>query len=227
VETLRLTRSGETTDLETVRKRAGTAHDPTEAILKAYLGSALSSSITIEPRTRFVIAQKAVQLGATEHAVKALTWQEFEAFGEDCLRTVGFQTWKGLVLKDDSRRWQIDLVGRKGPMVLSIDCKHWNSPSYPSKFRGAVAHQKLALPPLMKRVKADLKSDEPLWALPIVLTLLDPRSRILDKAVLVSVGQFSDFLEHSTPYDSDLPFVSSDDIRESSMSVARTGSLDR
>jgi hypothetical protein len=199
-------------DLETIRQQAGTTTEAAKSVLRAYLGSSKSQGITVDPETRFAIAQRAVQLGALEQVAKALTWQEFEAFGEDCLRSVGFQTWKGLVLNDEKRRWQIDLAGRKGPMVLSIDCKHWNSPSYPSKLRGAAAHQRLALPPLMRRVKSDLGADGQLWALPVVLTLLDPRTRILDETVLVSVGQLSDFLEHVTPYDSELPFVSKDDL---------------
>ena len=226
VEALRLTRSVQDADLESVRQRAETTTKAAKEVLRAYLRSAESRTITVYPWARFAIAQRAVQLGGLEQAAKALTWQEFEAFGENCLKTTGFQTWKGLVVKDEKRRWQIDLAGRKGPMVLSIDCKHWNSPNYPSKLKGAAAHQRLALPPLMSRVKSDLDDDVQLWALPVVLTLLDPRSRTLDQAVLVSVGQFSDFLEHVTPYDSDLPFVSTDEFRESSMSERPAKGLD-
>ena len=218
VEALNLTRSRPDADLETIRQRAETTAKAAKAVLTEYLASSESQTIRFEPPARFAIAQRAVQLGRLEQVAKALTWQEFETFAEDCIRSVGFQTWKGLVLKDDKRRWQVDLVGRKGPMVLSIDCKHWNSPSYPSKLRGAVAHQRLALPSLLRLVKQDPYADGPLWALPMVLTLLDPRSRIMDHAVLVSVRQFSDFLEHVTPYDSDLPFVFTDDLGESSMS---------
>jgi hypothetical protein len=212
VETLRLTRSKQEVDLETIRHHAEITTATAKAVLRPYLGSLESQTILIDPRIRFAIAQKAAQLGALEQVAKALTWQEFEAFGEECLKSVGFKTWKGLILKDEKRRWQIDLAGRKGSMVLSIDCKHWNSPSFPSKLKGAAAHQRLALPPLMRRVESDLDADGPLWALPVVLTLLDPRSRILDQAVLVSVGQFSDFLEHVTPYDYELPFISKDHL---------------
>lgn len=226
VEALKLTRSVQYADLESIRQRAGTTIETAKATLSAYFCSSDSQPIKIEPWTRFSIARKAVQLGALEQVARALTWQEFESFGEDCLKSVGFQTWKGLILKDEKRRWQIDLAGRKGPMVLSIDCKHWNSPSYPSKLRGAAAHQRLALPPLLRRVKSDLETEGPLWALPVVLTLLDPRSRIMDQAVLVSAGQFSDFLEHVTPYDSDLPFVSMDDSMESSMSQREARGLE-
>lgn len=226
IEALRLTRSTKSADLETIRQRAGTTTEAAKAVLGVYLEPSESQTITVYPWTRFDIARKAVQLGGLEQVTKALTWQEFETFGEECLRSVGFQTWKGLVVKDEKRRWQIDLAARKGPMLLSIDCKHWNSPSYPSRLRGAAAHQRLALPSLMNRVKLDLDDDGPLWALPIVLTLLDPRSRILNQAVLVSVVQFSDFLEHVTPYDSDLPFMSIDNFRESSMSEHPAKGLD-
>lgn len=227
VEALRLTRSSnQQANLDAIGEYSGATSEAVRAVLESYLDLGGSKAITIDPRTRFVIAQRAVQLGALEQVAQALTWQEFEAFAEDCLVSVGFQTWKGLVVKDARRRWQVDLAAQKGPMVLSIDCKHWNSPSYPSKFRGAAAHQKLALSPLMRRLKSESGLESARWALPVVLTLLDPRSKTLDEAVLVSVLQFSDFLEHVTPYDSDLPFVSMDDLGESSISQHHSEVLD-
>src|SRR5215831_11503247 len=103
---------------------------------------------------------------------------EFESFGDECLTRSGFQTRKGVVLKDESRKWQIDIVARKTEMVLAIDCKHWNSPNYLSKFDNAAQHQKSALSVLMKEDSKFSSSKE--WGLPVILTLNDPRTSIHD-----------------------------------------------
>jgi hypothetical protein len=142
---------------------------------------------------------------------RALTWQEFERFGEECLVTAGFQTKKGLIISRDGRRWQIDLVAKKGLMILAFDCKHWNSPSYPSKFTNAAAHQKLATIALMRDLMDEKElSREGSYALPIILTLFDPRTQIAGDAVLVSVDKLPDFLNGVTPYSENLPFISID-----------------
>lgn len=92
---------------------------------------------------------------------------------------------------------------------MAVDCKHWDSPNYPSKFVKAAEHQRLALRVLMRKTKNGSDPAARLeWGLPVILTLFDPRSTISRNVVLVSVTRFSDFLAHLTPYDAELPFVS-------------------
>ncbi len=91
--------------------------------------------------TRFKLAFEAVRHGGLQQVARALTWQEFEAFAAECLQTVGFDTQKGIIVKGGSRRWQIDLIAKKSRMILAIDCKHWESPSYESRLINAAEHQ--------------------------------------------------------------------------------------
>jgi len=179
----------------------------------------LSSVTTLNLSNRFKIALEAVRLGASERAARALTWQEFEEFAEQCLRIAGFNTKKGVVFNDGKRRWQIDLVAIKDQVLLVIDCKHWESPNYSSKFRKATEHQKQSLQPLIRHLRAHGTVTTPeVWTLPLIMTLFDPREPMIDNVVLVSVGQLADFLEHVTPYDADLPFVSNRADAQSSIS---------
>jgi hypothetical protein len=181
--------------------------------LKNPSGANLSASV------RFNLALEAVGVGAFERAVRALTWQEFEQFGKECVERTGFKVQKGIVFNDHNRRWQIDLTGVKDQVLLAIDCKHWESPNYSSKFGKAVEHQKQCLRPLIRHMRTlgRLTSQE-VWALPMIITLFEPRDSLLEGVVLVSVGQLADFLQHVTPVDKELPFISDRDVAESSMS---------
>src|SRR5438309_11068340 len=108
------------------------------------------SGVQLTYSARFKLAFEAVRNGGLQQVARALSWQEFEAFAEECLQTVGFDTQKGIMVKDDSRRWQIDVIAKKGRMILAVDCKHWESRGYASKRRSAAEHRSLVLHALLQ-----------------------------------------------------------------------------
>ena len=219
VATLKQTVNSAPINLIEIAQTARTTSRVVSDVLTELTELDLSSVTTLDSLYRFKIALEAVRLGASERATKALTWQEFEEFTQQCLGITGFVTRKGVVFNDGKRRWQIDLVAVKDRTLLAIDCKHWESPNYSSKFGKAVEHQKQSLTPLIRYLRAhgSLVSRE-VWALPMIITLFQPRESMIDKVVLVSVGQLADFLEHVTPYDEELPFISNRMDAESSIS---------
>src|SRR6266849_4051334 len=202
-----------------IADQAKTTTEQVERVLGQLLKLEDSSNAQLTVSARFKLAFEAVKLGALQQVARALTWQEFEVFAEECLQSVGFDTRKGVVVKDDSRRWQIDVIAKKGSMILAVDCKHWESPGYNSKLIKAAEHQKLAVQALMQQmiVKGEIEGAGTL-ALPIILTLFEPRARVANGAVVVSVEQLADFLEGISPYSSELPFISAQSVAESSMS---------
>ena len=210
VQILKHTKSDQTVNLAEIAEAAGSTFRDVAKTLGLSLGIDDYSTLELQPFHRFKLASDAARLGALQSVARALTWQEFETFSEECLSRMGFQTQKGVILKDDARRWQIDIVARRAQIVLAVDCKHWDSPNYPSKFNRAAEHQKQALSLILRSQRSSQASYSAEWGLPVILTLFDPRSPILDDVVLVSVGQLSDFLNHLTPYDQRLPFVTSD-----------------
>src|SRR2546427_11383064 len=177
------------------------------------------SGVQLTYSARFKLASEAVRHGGLQQVTRALSWQEFEGFTEECLQAVGFDTQKGIIVKDDSRRWQVDVIAKKGPMILAVDCKHWESPAYYSKLLKSGEHQKLAVQALIQQMAArrDI-GREGVSALPIILTLFEPRSRLADGVVIVSVEQFADFLERVSPYSPELPFIPALDVAKSSIS---------
>ncbi len=219
VETLKYTRSDKLLNISQIADRAKTTTEQVELILGPMLQLEVPSGAHLTNSARFKLAFEAVRHGALQQVARALSWQEFEAFTEECLQTVGFDTQKGTIIKDESRRWQIDVIAKKSRMILAIDCKHWESPGYDSKLIKAADHQKLALHALIQQMtgRGDVER-EGVFALPIILTLFEPRSRLVDGAVVVSVEQFADFLEGVSPFSSELPFIHTQGVAKSSIS---------
>ena len=218
-ETLRHTKSNELVNTSEIADRAKTTRQLVTLVLSPLLELEEPKGARLTNSVRFKLAFQAVRHGGLHRVARALTWQEFEAFTEGCLQTVGFVTQKGLIVNDDSRRWQIDVVAKKSTMILAIDCKHWESPGYESKLINAAEHQKLALQALIQQIAArEDGGGEESWALPIILTLYEPRARMVNGVVVVSIEQFGDFLERVSPYASELPFVSAQSFVKSSIS---------
>ncbi len=219
VETLKRTVNNARIDLSEIAQASRTTSAMADQILTELTGLETLSGTSLSPTVRFKLASEAVRTGASERAMRTLTWQEFEEFSEECLATAGFQTRKGTVFNDGSRRWQIDLTGVKDQILLAIDCKHWESPNYSSKFDRAVEHQKQSLQPLIKYLRSKGKlTDQAVWALPMIITLFEPRESFLQNVVLVSVGQLQSFLDRLTPFSAELPFISDHVSAESSIS---------
>jgi Restriction endonuclease len=156
-------------------------------------------------------------------AARVLTWQEFEKFAEECLIEAGFQTEKNVRVKGDGRAWQIDVVGFRGDLVLAIDCKSWNTPGYLSRFKLAAEHQRTAtLHLLAMLLEKTIQGDKERRILPVILTLSEPPARLSQGVVLVSVEKLPSFLTGVTPYDKNLPFLSSSQMFvENPMSQAK------
>src|SRR5439155_18100133 len=160
--------------------------------------------------------------GRLKEAAQVLTWQEFENFAERCLEEAAFRTQKSVRIKGDGRVWQIDVVGFRGELVLAIDCKHWNTPSSLSRFKPVANHQRTATLHLLPRLREKMirrdnephalpmirRDNEP-HALPMILTLSEPPAQFVESAVLLSVEKLPNFLSGVTPYDENLPFITS------------------
>jgi len=220
VETLKRTKGGNGINPVEIAQAARTTPEAALRVLEKFLNMENPDGTRLDSSARFNLASEAVRLGALQAVLRALTWQEFETFSEECLGRACFETQKGLIFIDGRRRWQVDIIATRGQIMLVLDCKHWESPNYSSKFYAAVRHQKQSLGPLVRHMKIRglLGNHQDVWALPVIITLFEPRVSVLDGVVLASVAQLGDFLEHVTPYDSDLPFILVPHIVESPIS---------
>ncbi len=203
IETLRLSKITEPVELENIASNAKTTEPFARNVLTHILGEIADTRVSISPRLRVSLALETARGGRLREAAQFLTWQEFEKFGEECLEEAGFRTERNVRVKGEGRAWQIDLVGFRGRLIISIDCKHWNTPSYISRFKLAAEHQRHATLHLLATVK------EGRQGLAVILTLRDPPAQLSENTVLVSVEKFPSFLSGVTPYAENLPFMTS------------------
>ena len=209
IETLRLCKDENRVEVEDIASAAKASESFARSILASSLGEIDGNWVSLGPGLRIKLAMNIAQAGRLRDSARALTWQEFEQFAVECLEEAGYQTEKNVRVKGDSRAWQIDVVGFRGGLVLCIDCKHWNTPGYVSRFKLAADHQRMATQNLlMTFIEKMIRKDERREALPVILTLSEPRIKFLEKVVLVSVDQLPSFLSGLTPYDDRLPFIS-------------------
>ncbi len=83
-------------------------------------------TVEISANQRVKLAIRAIRLGADfERACRALRWDEFETITAAAFLANNFAVTKGFRFKDAGRRWEIDVIGCREPIVACVDCKHW------------------------------------------------------------------------------------------------------
>lgn len=204
IQTLKLTRSGRSTALDIVASHARCASDVARGILDSLEVSCENGHFVIPTETRLRLAREASQDGFLGEVAKTLDWREFELFTEQCLEEAGYKGQRNVRTKDRGRVREVDVVAARGKLVLCIDCKHWNAPSYPSKFNRVLEHQLEATQMFLRELSE--RETGNFSGLPVVLTLLEPREKLRNGVVLLSIGQLSNFLEGLSELEN-LPFV--------------------
>ena len=159
---------------------------------------------------RLKMAIQAIQLGADLERVNTLLqWQEFEEMAAFVLEQNDYVVTKNLRFSHKRRKWEIDIVGCKKPLVACIDCKHWHHMMHPSELRKVAEEQ-------LKRIKA-LKEKLPApkiqikcvsWTnavfVPIILSLVEGTSKFYKGIPIVPVLKLQDFLTQLPAYATEL-----------------------
>jgi len=190
-----------------VAHAAKTTETVVRRILAPFL-TVVNDQISVPSRSRVMLAMELARAGRLKKGAEALSWQEFVKFSRECLEEAGFRTRSNVRVRGQGRAWQIDVVGFRGDLVLTIDCKHWNTSGYLSRFKTPAKHAREATSHLVNNLGNDkeFKDKEP-SALPLILCLLEPPDRFLQGTLLTSVEKFPEFLASVAPYDLHLPFI--------------------
>ena len=209
IETIRLTAAGRTSSISDIGVLAKTSTAMVRKALHMIGGLSEDETVSLNHAQRVLLALEVARAGRLKDSARSLTWQEFESFGGECLLEAGFRVEKNVRVKGGHRIWQIDLIGYRGDLVLTIDCKHWNSSGYGSRLEPQAKHQRLATAHFLKNLVTKASDQRGnLRGLAVILTLLDPPTRFLERAALVSVEQLPSFLNSVTPFDPTLPLMS-------------------
>lgn len=159
-----------------------------------------AGSIKVSASQRLGLAIRALQLGADYERVSGfLEWKEFENVAAAAFEAHDYTVLRNLRFKQGGRRWEIDIVGYRKPLVVCVDCKHWGRSSYPSKLRRAVEDQirrTLAFSKSLPNptVRVDCASWNDARFVPVVVVLAPASFKSHDRTPIVAILQLRDFL---------------------------------
>lgn len=179
--------------LEVVTKVLGELH--AEGLISLENGS-----IEVKEGNRIKIAAKAAEFGIdVERISTLLRWQEFEDLAILALKNNGFTVSKNVHFKNGNKRWEIDAVGCKKPLVICIDCKHWQRRMAPSVMGKIVDDQVKRTEALATSLpNAKLRIECTKWKkaqfLPAILSLIQGSYKFYDNVPIVPVLQLQDFI---------------------------------
>ncbi len=200
---LKLTKNGPVPH-EFINKDARLPSDVASKLLRKFQTDAMvylsDNNVDVDADGRLKLAVRAVALGADiEHVSDFLRWQEFEDIAAIALERNGYVVAKNVRFKHAGRRLEIDIVGCRKPLVLCVDCKHWQrglKPSALRKIAEAQVERARALADVLPSVTLEVecvKWNKAKFA-PVILSLIPSRFKFYDSVPIVPVLQLQDFL---------------------------------
>jgi Holliday junction resolvase-like predicted endonuclease len=163
-------------------------------------------SVGAESGGRLKLAVQAISLGAdVEHVSSLLCWQEFEEITALALKNNGYAVSNNVRFKQSGRKWEIDVVGCKKPLVICVDCKHWQHAIAPSALKRIVDSQVRRTCALADSLpNPSLKLECTRWSIamfmPAVLSIMPSAFKFYDKVPVVPILQLQDFLNQLPAY---------------------------
>ena len=215
ISLLKLTKEG-TVLIQSVNKEARIPSAVTLKLLDKLQNENLiylkTNSIEVDSNSRLKLAVKAASLGADiEHISDLLCWQEFEEIAALALQNNGYVVKSNVRFKHEDKSWEIDVVGCKKPLVICIDCKHWQRAISLSALHKIVDLQNqrtLALADSLPNIALKLESAK--WEkakfIPAVLSLIPSAYKFCQKVPVVPVLQLQDFICQLPAYTESLKF---------------------
>jgi Holliday junction resolvase-like predicted endonuclease len=156
--------------------------------------------IEASPNQRLRMAVHAVSLGGDfERVCGLLSWSEFEGIAARAFEANGYEVIRNFRFRQASRKWEIDIIGLKKPLILCVDCKHWKRGWRKAAIMKAVEAQIERTKALANSLhnyykKAKLQGWETATLIPIVMSLVPGPYRFYNDVPIVPVLQLQDFI---------------------------------
>jgi Holliday junction resolvase-like predicted endonuclease len=157
--------------------------------------------IEVSSSQRFNIAIQAIKSGADlERVGRFLEWIEFENIAAEAFEANNFQVRRRFRFKWAGRRWEIDVLACREPLVVCVDCKRWRRGWAKSAIVKAVEAQMertqalaAALPLLRKEIR--IVSWKKAVLVPVVLSLVSSSLRFYMRTPIVPILQLQNFVD--------------------------------
>jgi Holliday junction resolvase-like predicted endonuclease/predicted transcriptional regulator len=215
ISILKLTKKGPVLT-ENVNKDAHVPTSTAKKLLQKMQNEGLlylkQDSVEVENKGRLKLAVQAASLGADlEHISNLLCWQEFEEITAFALKDNGYAVLSNVRFKNAARRWEIDVVGCKKPLVICIDCKHWQHAIAPAALKRIVNSQverTAALANSLPNIALKLECTK--WReakfIPAILSLIPSSFKFFYEVPIVPVLQLQDFINQLPVYTESLKY---------------------
>jgi Holliday junction resolvase-like predicted endonuclease len=201
---LKLTQQG-AVSYELIKKEANLHSLIAEKLLRKMQSTGLidlreNGLVEVDSVQRLRLAVCALQTGADpESLTSLLRWDEFEDFAVFALEQSDWSVERNVRFKHNGHRWEIDVVGCRKPIVLCIDCKHWQHRITPSVLREVVAKQvqrtrELADALPHPSIKIQCANWQKAIFVPAVISLRESKLKFEGKVPVVPVLMLQDFL---------------------------------
>jgi Holliday junction resolvase-like predicted endonuclease len=204
ISVLKLTSNGPTL-IEHVKADAHLPQSVTESLLQKMQNEGLvylnGNTVQAESQERLKLAVKAATLGADiEQISRALHWQEFEEIAAVALKENGYTVHNNVRFTGSGRRWEIDVVACRKPLVVCVDCKRWQKGLAPAALRRVVEEQVLRTKALADALpNPKIKLEVAVWGkatfVPAVLSLMPSAQKFYLSVPVVAVLQMRDFVD--------------------------------
>jgi len=167
-------------------------------------------SVSIAEYGKVQIAILCLNLGADPSYIsRHLNWREFEEFTAKIVDAYGYIVYRNYRFKSVNRRWEIDVLAIKKPVLLCLNCKHFLKQRWASLRKAALEELERAeaLRQALPRLKLEPKPSEGWKILPALITLVAPKSKVYDKIPIVRITELGNFLEDLALYIDSLRFL--------------------
>jgi len=156
--------------------------------------------IEASPTQRVKIAVAALSSFADfERICALLSWAEFEGIVAQAFEANGYRTLRNFRFKQQSKKWEIDVLGVKKPFIICVDCKHWKRGWQRAAVAKAVEAQTQRTEALSRvlpvyRRKAKLEQIENTRLIPVIMSLTPGPFKFYSGVPIVPVLQIQDFI---------------------------------
>ncbi len=175
------------------------AHEVLEKFSSEGVAQLKDKIVEVSSNQRVKLAIRAIRLGADfERACRALRWDEFESITAAAFLANNFAVTKGFRFKHAGRRWEIDVIGCKEPIVACVDCKHWRHGWGRSASAKAVEAQIERIKALARALASHQELGLTNWKkatlVPVILSLIPAPFKFYKNTPIVPILKLPNFL---------------------------------
>lgn len=159
-----------------------------------------NETIIVNRVNRIQLAVEAVNNGIDwERICRTLGFREFEDITTEVLRANNFKVYTRFVFRHTGRRFEIDVIGQRGHIIICADCKHWSRGMSTGQLFQAVKKQVERTQMLVKdtqicKNKFNVTNESEILFIPIIITLGNPKNRMIKRVPIVPVLALRSFL---------------------------------